>query len=104
MRGYDFGEPPRTIEVSKSQVIALGPCLLVGANIYGNGADVNVILYDGKGTEGERKLSLAVMDGISSSPPLQGGIEFRQGIYAELSATTAVVSLSFYYKEPHARN
>ena len=96
MIAYDTRVPPRTIEIHASGRVDIGPALLVSAVISGAGADSKAILYDGKDSNGDLKLTLQAATKESFQALFPMGIEFQKGIYLTVSAATDSLTLSFF--------
>lgn len=91
-----FDRMPKTVCISASQVVAKGPCVVVGVTVAAIGAAATAVLYDGVDTGSERKLTLGAIDGGSAGGDITKGIRFDRGIYATVNAVTTFISISFY--------
>lgn len=96
MRVYDRTLPPRSVEISASQLIARGPCLIVSLSVSGDGAAGLGIIYDGANANGRRKATLQTGSDTSFSPFICCGIECETGIYATVDAATTFLRIEYY--------
>jgi hypothetical protein len=93
---YNKKRAPRSVQLEASTIVHKGPCLVMAVSVCANGANATVNLYDGVSTGGERKLTIAVTNGLTLSPVIVSGIEFKTGLYVTLGAATDLTTISLY--------
>jgi hypothetical protein len=79
-----IGLPPAFYTGTADKLVYVGRCLLVYARVVGAAIAGNLIIYDGKSTDGVKKLCLnCAIDCADESQPTAGMI-FEQGLYVDI--------------------
>lgn len=93
---YRTCEPPRTIELSASQKVAVGKVLVVAASITALAANVTAILYDGNDASGTVKNRLSTVPNMTVGGALPDGILFEHGLFVALTGANVSLTVSYY--------
>lgn len=78
-----------------SQVVYIGPCILVSVLISGDGAAGDCDVYDGTNSNEERKCHLEVPSGESFQWSPGQGTDLDKGIYLAVNAATTFVTITW---------
>ena len=96
MRVYDRSVPPRSVLLTSSQKVTVGPALIVDAMISGSDSTIAARVYDGANALGTEKLHFDEIKRYSFGISSLGGIECLTGIYVAIDGDSTYLMLSYY--------
>lgn len=85
-----------------NRLIHTGPCVVKTVHLAGDGEAANVQVYDGRGTNGELKAHLEVIQSTSYTWRPGDGTKFNNGIFIGVSGSGAKVTVTFKPKSRKA--
>ena len=93
---YNFSEPPRTVEITASQIVAVGKVLVVAESITALAANCTAIFYSGVDAAGDVVNRLSVVPNMTIGGTFHHGILFEHGLFAALAGANVAVTISYY--------
>jgi hypothetical protein len=93
---YNFQEPPRTIEITATRMIARGKVLVVAASITALAANCTAIFYDGLDAAEDILFRLSVVPNMTIGGSFPRGIFFETGLFIAVAGANVAVTISYY--------
>jgi len=91
----NYSDIAQTLMRNVTGLVNHGPCILYDVLMSADGANADCDLYDGDGTNDERKFHVETLSGTSISWNSKRGTLFRKGLYIVVNAATTFVSVTF---------
>jgi len=96
MTNNNYHEKKRASDIyftNKSGLVCIGPAIIDGIYISGDGVNADCDIYDGPNDNAPRKFHFEALAGTSFGAQTHKGAVMQAGIYLVVSATTTYVTI-----------
>ncbi len=81
--------------VNTTRLVFIGPCLVAGIAVSGDGAGADCDVYDGQNDKADKKFHLEALSGTTFGVEYHKDVLFRKGIYIAVNAGTTSVMIAY---------
>jgi len=96
-----MGRVSHLVMHNSDMLIHIGPCLLTGVTVSGDGASGSCELYDGLDAAGDHKIHLEVLTGVSFGIKMMYPADFDKGLYLAVGESTTYVMVQYIPESWH---